>query len=158
MLSAQEPITYETERGKPTPSANHAVVQAYLTAAFLRFDDKYSILPELSLELGGVPSVPDISVYPKLDLDLRHDRIKMTEPPLLTVEILSPTQSLDDLIRKAYDYLEAGVPSCWVVQPILQSIVVLSPGEKPAIYSSGDVTDAGTGITVNVEEIFRSFH
>ena len=157
MQLTQEFSEYEVERGKPMPSTNHATLQAYLTLAFLRYDKKFSILPELSLELDGKPYVPDLSVYPKLDLDLRHDKIQMTEPPLLVVEILSPKQSLDDLTRKAYDYLEAGVGSCWIVQPILQAIAVLVPGEKPAMHTSGEIQDAQTGITVSVEEIFRPF-
>ncbi len=146
---------YELERGKPTPSTNHAVAQLYLIAALLRYEKEFSILPELTLELDGQPFVPDISIYPRLDINWRHDEIKKTEPPLTVIEILSPKQALDDLVQKAASYLEAGVKSCWIVQPVFESIVVLLPGDELKTYSEGEVTDPPTGIKVKIGEIFR---
>ncbi|MCP4663508.1 MAG: Uma2 family endonuclease, partial [bacterium] len=102
----------------------------------------------------GRPLVPDISIYPKLTIDWRHDEIKKTDPPLLVIEILSPKQSLDDVVRKADAYFEGGVQSCWIVQPVLESIAVLLPGEKPKIFSTAELTDPPSGIVVKLEEIF----
>ena len=73
----------------------------------------------------------------------------------MVVEILSPKQTLDELIQKAETYFEAGVQSCWIVQPVLETIVVLLPGGKPLYHIAGDVTDPVTGVTVQVEEVFR---
>jgi Uma2 family endonuclease len=155
-MEVAEPLTeYEQERGKPMPSTNHAVAQFNLILALQRYKDRYSILPELSLELAGRPLVPDISIYPKLAIDWRHDEVKKTEPPLMVIEILSPKQSLDEVVRKADAYLEGGVQSCWVVQPVLETIAVLLPGEKPKVYSTGEVTDPPSGITVKLEEVFQ---
>lgn len=150
-------LDYEIERGKPMPSMNHAVIQAVLSAALLRYEDKFTVLSELSLELNGRPFVPDLSIYPKLDLDLLHDQVKHTEPPIQVIEILSPTQSLNELVEKSEDYFEEGVKSCWIVQPIQHAIAVLEPGRIPKVFTTGDVTDPATGITISVEEIFRSF-
>jgi Uma2 family endonuclease len=147
---------YEQERGKPMPSKNHGLVQLYLGIAFAKHDDRFTVIPELSLELGGRPFVPDLSVYPKLPIDWRHDEIRMTDPPLTVVEILSPTQGMEELISKADAYFEAGVKSCWIVQPMLEAIAVLVPGKsKTELHSSGEITDPATGITVKVDEIFR---
>ncbi len=72
--------------------------------------------------------VPDVSVYRRLkDVNALRDEVKGTEPPLLAVEILSPTQPLDDLVRKAEAYLAAGVGACWLVQPSLQTVTVFRP-------------------------------
>lgn len=149
---------YETERGKPMPSRNHALVQSYLTVAFMRYADKFSILPEFSLELDGKPYVPDLSVYPRFRADPLRDEVKGTEPPLLTVEILSPAQPLDDLVKKVNAYLEAGVQSCWLVQPSLQTITLFLPGQTPKTYTEGEVTDPATGIAVTFEDVFCPFH
>jgi Uma2 family endonuclease len=150
---------YTQERGKPMPSRNHSLVQSYMTVAFMHYEDKLSILPEFSLDLGGKPFVPDISVYQRLqDVDALHDEVRGTEPPLLVVEILSPTQPLDELVGKAQDYLEAGVGSCWIVQPSFQTVNVFLPGEKPKTYTGGEITDPGTGIVVKLEDVFRAFH
>lgn len=156
MEAVQSRSDYELERGKPMPSWNHGLVQAYMIAAFLRYDENYSILSELTLELGGTQYTPDISVYPKLPTDWQHDEVRKTDPPLMVVEILSPKQTLDDLVRKADAYFEAGVRSCWIVQPALEAIAVLEPGEKPRLYSSGEVRDPATDVSVRVDEIFKS--
>jgi Uma2 family endonuclease len=49
----------------------------------------------------------------------------MTDPPLTVVEILSPNQGMEELISKADAYFEAGVKSCWIVQPLLEAIAPL---------------------------------
>jgi Uma2 family endonuclease len=154
MEAVQTLSEYELERGKPMPSKNHAIAQINLLAALLRFKDEYSILPELSLELDGQPFTPDVTVYPRLETDWQHDEVRMTEPPLLTVEILSPKQTMDELMRKAEAYLTAGVKACWILQPMIETLSVLQPGRKPQTYTSGEVTDPATGITVTLEEIF----
>lgn len=149
---------YEVERGKPMPSRNHALVQSYMTVAFMHYADEFSILPEFSLELDGKPFVPDISVYRRLHADPLRDEVKGTEPPLLAVEILSPTQPLDDLIQKANAYLEAGVQSCWLVQPSLQTITLFLPNQAPRTFTEGEVSDPTTGIVIKLEDVFRPFH
>lgn len=152
-----ETITeYELERGKPMPSKNHALVQSILIALFMKYAVHYSVLSELSLELDGEPTVPDISVYAKLITDWVHDEIRMTVPPLLVVEILSPTQGMLELVEKMEKYFAAGVQSCWLVQPTVKTIVLFTPAMEPQVYSTGDVIDPVTGITVNIEEIFKA--
>ncbi len=146
---------YEEERGKPMPSKNHALVQSCLAGVLFKYRDKVTVLSELSLELDGQPLVPDVSVFPKLSVDWHNDEIKMTEPPSLVIEILSPTQPLDDLVKKADVYFAAGVKSCWIVQTSLKTIVVLTPDQTPVFHLSDDVTDPGTGVAVSVGEIFR---
>lgn len=158
MEAVQAPSSYELERGKPMPSTNHSVIQASIIGALLRFADEYTILSELSLRLGGKPYVPDISIYRRLSFDPLQDQIEMTEPPLLAIEILSPTQPLDNLIQKARVYLEAGVESCWIVQPSLETITVFQTGKKARTHTTGDVKDPATGITVTMDEVFRAFH
>ncbi len=146
---------YEIERGKPMPSKNHAILQTNLIVALSRFADKYSILSELSLELGPHPSIPDISVYPKMAVDWIHDEIRLSEPPLLVVEILSPKQYMSDLVDKIESYFAAGIQSAWLVQPALKSIAVFSPGMESTVYTTGEMHDAALDITINLDEIFQ---
>ena len=155
MEAVQTLSEYELERGKPMPSKNHAMAQYNLLLAFSRYKDDYSILPELTLELDGQPYTPDIAVYPKLETDWQHDEIRVSEPPLLTIEILSPKQTMDELMRKAEAYLAAGVKSCWIVQPMIESLSVLQAGRKPQTFTRGEVADTATGISITLEEIFR---
>lgn len=98
---------YETERNKPTPSFNHSAIQTNL-GAIIKFSyrKKYRALSELTLKLAEWPSVPDIAIVPWEKLNTAEDQIKVTEPPLGVIEILSPKQSFNELLDKAKDYFK----------------------------------------------------
>lgn len=155
MESVETLTEYEIERGKPMPSKNHAIVQTNLVVALSQFADQYSVLSELSLNLGSQPTTPDISVYPKLAVDWIHDEIRMSEPPLLVVEILSPKQYLSDLVAKIEAYFGIGVKSAWLVQPALKSIAVFTSDMESTVYTGGEMPDSALDIRINLDEIFR---
>jgi Uma2 family endonuclease len=46
--------------------------------------------------------------------------------PELAIEIISPGQSLGELVIKAESYLQAGVEQVWILDPKFQSLTVLS--------------------------------
>ena len=95
--AAAEISDYEIERGKPMPSFNHGAIQSNAQFAFMsRYRDRFRFTTETSLELDGWPSTPDILIFPPAKLNLRSDRTKVLEPPLGLIEILSPTQSLNE--------------------------------------------------------------
>lgn len=146
---------YELERGKPVPRFTHGLVQGNLIVALSPYRDHYSIVPELDIELNGKLFVPDICLYPKREVNWTADEGPLTEPPLLSIEILSPSQSIDEIIRRAETYLAAGTKAAWVVVPSAQTIFVLKPHAKIEAYTTGIITDDATGIEVNVEDIFR---
>ena len=155
-LAEREISEYELERGKPMPSTNHAFIQDNISFQFnLRYRNEYKLMPELSLDTPGKGTVPDIAIYPKFDIDLRHDVIKTDKPPLVTIEILSPEQKLQDLVDKTYRYFEFGVKSCWIVLPSLKTIMVYS-GVDTFEYIKGDVSlrDPNTGFELSLSEIF----
>jgi Uma2 family endonuclease len=149
-----EGTLYYQERGKSMPSINHSIVQMRIGAFLLR-DERYTVASELALNLNGWKSTPDIVVYPYRTIDWLHDEVRSTEPPLLTVEIVSPSQNVTDLVEKAEQYLASGVQSAWVVQPALRLISILTKGAQPITYTTGTLTDPALGITLQMEEIFR---
>jgi Uma2 family endonuclease len=145
---------YELSRDKPLPSRNHGYIQALITGAILRFRDKYTPFGELTLQLGDLKVTPDVCVYPKMSVNFQEDVVQMTEPPLLAVEIVSPSQSTQDVVDKITDMLEAGVESCWLVQPAMETVTIFTPGAKPNTVTSGTLTDPATEIEVEIDEIF----
>jgi Uma2 family endonuclease len=80
----------------------------------------------------------------------------MTEAPLLTVEIASPTQGIQDLIEKIRFLLGSGVQSCWLVQPQLRTITVYSGDMESKTYSEGTVADPNLDVEVDLADVFRS--
>jgi Uma2 family endonuclease len=51
--------------------------------------------------------------------------------PVLAVEILSPSATLDQVNEKIDDYLAAGVALVWVIDPHRRTIQIIRPGAEP---------------------------
>ena len=154
-METQDSISdYERERGKPMPSKAHGYIQLNLGVALAAFRDQYTSFSELTLELDGRELTPDLSVYPKTDVDLVHDEVRVTDPPLLTVEIASPTQNVQDLVKKIEFLLETGVQSCWLVQPPLRTVTLFPGTMDGTTVSSGSFTDPVLDIEVSIDAIF----
>ncbi len=147
---------YNLERNKPRPSLNHGSIQANLIMELAAFRKKFRITSETSLALDQWPSVPDISIFPKSELDLLNDEIAVKEAPLCVIEILSPTQSLNELTTKAKGYFEHGVKSCWIVLPSLANIYVFSSPSEYAIFRSTEtLVDKKVDISFPLAEVFK---
>lgn len=156
METQQISSDYERERGKPMPSKLHSVVQTNLILALSTHRSEYTTLSELTLRLGERDLTPDLAIYRDLEVDFTQDELQMTDPPLVAVEIASPTQGMQDLIDKIRFLLEHGVASCWLVQPQLRTITVFTEDAQPQTYSDGTVTDPITDITVKLADVFTA--
>lgn len=135
------------------PSYNHSYLQARLSNLLFNFED-YLVLSELTLEIDNKDYIPDVVLYPKQPIDWLNDTIKMTEMPLLAIEILSPTQSVQEVIDKFKIYFQAGVKSCWLVQPVANIVMVFSGPNKAKTFAQNKVVDEILNLTLSVNDIF----
>jgi len=136
-----------------SPSYNHSYL-AYRIAKAADRDEKYNIHIEMTLDIGGTDYIPDIAFYKKQQIDFLHDKIKAEEPPILIVEILSPTQAVNEITDKFEIYFQAGVKSCWLVIPPTKTIVLFNDIHHPVSYSTGQFSDPIIGVDVSVRDIF----
>lgn len=137
-----------------SPSMNHSRLQVALGASFLGLND-YAVYSELSIEISGKEYVPDIAIYPMQPINLLNDKIRVSEPPLLIAEILSPTQNIQELVDKFKIYFEFGIKSCWLLLPVSHAITVFNNlDETPATYASDKVIDKALGISLNLNKVF----
>lgn len=154
----REMTAYEIERGKPMPSLNHGYIQSRLSM-FLgyKYLSEFTVLSEISIEMPTKPNcVPDVAIYPKINIDFFHDLKIMTKMPLTAIEIVSPTQSTDEILAKFERYFFAGIKSCWLVMPSLQSIYVYTYiGKFQAFNHEMMLIDITTGIELNLSEVFQ---
>ena len=147
---------YEIERNKPMPSLNHSAIQTNLIMELAPFRKQFRITSELSLDLSDWPSVPDICIYPKMALNLKKDVTTVTEPPLCAIEIISPSQSVDELRAKAEKYFEHGVRSCWIVIPAFANIYVFSSPDDYEIFRATEILrDTHLDISLPLKEVFE---
>lgn len=150
--------TYETERNKPMPSLLHSTIQANVIFELMQnYRKNYSIKSEISLHLNGWNCVPDVAIFPLLTVDFRHDIIKFETAPLGVVEILSPTQNVEDLTTKAEMYFMKGVKSYWLVFPTLENIYVFEDAYNYQIFTKKQrLQDKNLNIELNLEEVFKA--
>ena len=135
------------------PSRNHGRVQTNLIAEFV-LQQQFSIYSELTLTIAGADHTPDISVYPHEAADYRHDEPTRAEMPLVAVEILSPSQSHQQVVEKAEVYLRNGVKSCWIVTPPLRTVTILLPDGREEVFHRGPAKDPATGLTADLAKVF----
>lgn len=153
----QEISQYEIERNKPMPSKNHSYIQKNILVEIdIKYRKQYTLLSEIDIIMPQKPNcVPDIAIYPKLTFDFLDDEMAMTEMPITAIEIVSPSQSDNDIVKKINRYFNAGVNSCWFVMPSFQAISVYSAIGKYEFFTSEmTLIDKATGIELSLKEIF----
>src|SRR5208282_5708899 len=62
--------------------------------------------------------------------------------PTLVVEILSPSDTVEDINEKIDAYLAARVSIIWIIDPYRRTITVHQPDSNPEIFSIGDEISA----------------
>jgi Uma2 family endonuclease len=150
---------------KVSPKGQHSTLQYAICQLFNHFGIPRKMaraFPELRTTFGGRSYVPDIAVY-------RWERIPVdeagevandfVEPPDIAVEIVSPEQSVNALIRRCLWYVANGVSVALLVDPADRSVVVFRPNQSPRALRGSDqidVNDVLPGFTLSVREVFDS--
>ena len=99
----------------PRPTTVHQFVAMRLATTLDRAcPEDLCVVPEPAVQLDPVTELaPDLVVVHLDDVG----GAKFTAPPLLVVEVRSPSTALIDLNRKKAVYEQFGVPSYWIVDP-----------------------------------------
>lgn len=77
--------------------------------------------------------------------------------PVLAVEILSGSESVEEIEKKVAAYLEVGTIT-WVVNPFSRTVIVYRPGARSVLFNEGQILDADPylpGFHVAVAELFE---
>ncbi len=136
-----------------SPSYHHSYISSNLIAQLHKLEG-YSVFSELTIQIDK-DYIPDISLYPKRHINfVAADVLKMTEMPLLAIEILSPSQGTQEILDKFKVFFEAGIKSCWLVIPVAQAVMVYSSLESAKTFNSGNVVDENLNIKLSLQEIF----
>jgi len=151
----------------PGPKFLHTLVAlAVLEAlqAYLKQHGGARALPEAGYLLSREPLTvrqPDVSV-------LSVERIRATDAddyvegaPELAVEVVSPSDSAEDLEVKVEQYLHSGSKQVWVVYPSTKRIHVFKPDRKATVLDETQTLDAGDslpGFSMKVADLFSENH
>lgn len=134
LAEERELSTYEIERDKPMPSRNHGKLQMRIGFEMMaKYRNRFDIVSEPTLQMLERPRVPDLAFFKVQESDWFEDETKITEVPLGVIEILSPSQSEQELISKFPPYFNLGVKTVWLVVPVFQTIYVF---DSPRSYQT----------------------
>ncbi len=77
-------------------------------------------------------------------------------PPDLVVEAVSPTNTFDQQLERVFEYLEAGVPLVWVVQPAIRLLHVYRRDGSVAVFRAGATLNDALlpGLSLEVGKVF----
>lgn len=87
--------------------------------------------------------VPDLTYisFARLPADWMKDEA-CPAPPELVIEIISLGQTFGEMVKKATDYLAAGVSRVWIIDPRAKSITTFTPDAPPQTYrGQTEITD-----------------
>jgi Uma2 family endonuclease len=106
--------------------------------------------------LAGERYIPDVAFVSKTRQTQFSERPYSPIPPDLAVQVLSPSNSPDEMRIKVVSYLNAGT-TVWIVNPDRQRVEVYIPGQSPYTLGPGDTLSGGDvlpGFTMAVDAIF----
>ncbi len=148
MLDVNFPVEKEAIE---MPSLNHS----YICSQILRqlfSDEKIESFTELTLDIDkGL--TPDICVYPAeiITPNFLRDVNKLAQMPVLAIEVISSSQSIQLLLEKAERLIEAGIKVVWTIEPFTQTIFVTTKEKEVRFYNT--MVEAEL-IKVDFEKIF----
>ena len=158
-MPKQEGWNYELIDGmvmmSPRPAAMHQFISGNLYSE-LRHKLKGSKclpIPEIDLVLKDNNLIPDLMVICNEDI---RDMKRYEKPPLIAIEIISPSSSSRDHITKRHKYEQLGIQEYWIVSPEEKCITVFDfVNKKEAMYCEGTVKSfVLPEVEINLEDIF----
>lgn len=130
---------------KPMPQGEHSVLQASLVTAINQLGKPEKLVcafPELRCTFAGISIVPDISIFQWQNIPLQSNgkiANKFEIPPDWIIEILSPEQSANRVIRKITFCLSQGTKLGWLIDPQDESVVIFEPNATPIVKADQDL-------------------
>ena len=148
---------------KPMPQGQHSIIQTSLSSKINDIGKPKKIalaLTELRCNFCDRSIVPDISVFTwnRIPTD-EKGRIanRFNTYPDWVIEILSPEQSTNKVIRKIMFCLSQGTQLAWLIDPQDESVMILKPEEVPEIKCDEEilsVLDNLQELQLSVKEMF----
>lgn len=76
-----------------------------------------------------------IYIGPDIAARVDHEEGTLEGPPTLAVEVLSPSDTQEDIAEKVREYLAAGVPLVLLADPVFRTITLHRPGQPPVLFN-----------------------
>ncbi len=157
---------YELDRGRlivmPPPKREHGLIAmeiGRLIANYVKANNLGIVSTEIGYQLSENPDTvraPDVSFTSKarvVPAKGEYDRVA----PDLAIEVISPSNTQDEIQQKVIQYFRAGTRLVWAFFPKSRSVYVYRSAHEVTILGVEDTLDGGDvlpGFHVEVGEIF----
>ena len=137
---------FELERGEvvemPLPGKYHGFVcgnVSFLLSIFARQRAKgYVCTNDAGIIVEHDPDTvrgADVSFYEDSQTADNMERKYSAEPPVLAVEVMSPSDRINRTVRRVTQMLNMGVKQVWVVDPQARDVSIYRTGRDPEILT-----------------------
>ncbi|MBV9766287.1 MAG: Uma2 family endonuclease [Acidobacteriaceae bacterium] len=156
-LNAGELITM------PPPKSLHALVALTVLELLQTYLQQHAIgraIPEAGYVLSRDPVTirqPDVSVISKEKIQTTGPDDYFEGAPELAVEVVSPSDSAEDLETKIEQYLQAGARQVWILYPKTKRVHVFYGTDQRIVRDESQTLEGGEllpGFSVNVTALF----
>lgn len=148
---------------KPMPQGHHSIIQGELLTELnlaLRRKGIATAFPELRCTFGGRSLVPDISVFKNARIPTNEGQIEnvFTIAPDWTIEVLSPGQSANKVLKNINHCLAHGAQMGWLIDPSDRSVVISRIGHNSEVIDEPSaillVPDFAKSIELTIGQMF----
>ena len=149
---------------KPMPQGKHSTLQIELASAINQIGKAEKLayaFTELRCTFAGKSIVPDIAVFEWENIPLDENgqiTNKFEISPDWIIEILSPEQSANKVIRKITFCLKNGTKLGYLIDADDESITVFQPNQLPEVYEKQDTLPVLSVLgdwQLTVEDVFN---
>ena len=148
---------------KASPNLHHSLLEYRLPARLNAFAEPAGLglaLPELRVSFGGESYVPDVSFFAAGRLPLSDEGEYGEDvflPPDLSIEILSPGQTVKQLTARLNRLIRKGLRLGWLIQPGRARVLVVEDGRQIQELAPGAILVGDPvlpGFTLPIDELF----
>lgn len=156
---------YEYAKGELIPMSPATRRHGKISVSIIRYLDRYVYenglgelyTAETIFQVGDRMMKPDVAFVSTDRLEGDEDKT-FPIPPDLAIEVISPTDVHYRIVRKAFDYLEAGTRLVWVLDPVAKTVTVYrSDSDIEILTHEATLTgeDVVQGFTCPVAQLFE---
>jgi len=112
---------------------------------------------ETTFQVGESGRKPDVAFVSQERLP-ENKRQASQSPPDLAIEVVSPSDTVYNVLEKVLEYLDAGTQMLWVIEPIIKTVTVYRSRSDIKIFTQNDILTGEKvieGFQCAVAEIFE---
>lgn len=151
-----ELIDTSEEEEDEMPNIMHGLLQlAIIELLRSRLYQEFKVIPPTTFQGLTRQFIPDVSVYAVSGIAAFMVLEETAPPPFWAIEVISPGQTLRDMVKKCQGMIESGVEECWIVEPANESITVCTKERRFVRHEGETLTNRFLREPLRVEDIFR---